>query len=94
MKIFDIKGEVVFESDLNHSLSNVNVSHLPSGAYFIYVFEGKTNIPQTDLATGDSIITDDANIQLQANSKSSIVCFMINKDATYTKNGMFSGMRR
>jgi len=40
------------------------------------------------------VITDDENFNLQVNGKSTAVCFMIDKDAGFTKNGMYSGMKR
>ena len=91
----EIKSNIlVYDIDIENATLNLPKPYFPNTAYFIYVFEGKINISQALLQKGDSIITDDENLHLQVNAKSTAVCFMIDKDAPFTKNGMYSGMKR
>ncbi|WP_276500757.1 pirin family protein [Terrimonas pollutisoli] len=91
----EIKSNVlVYDMDFENTTVSLPKPHFKNTAYFLYVFDGAINIPQTALEKGDSIITDDENMLLQVDAKSTAVCFVIDKDAGYTKNGMYSGMRR
>lgn len=90
----EIKSNIlVYDIDLENATVNLPKPYFPNTIYFIYVFEGEINVSQALLA-GDSVITDNENLTLQANAKSTAVCFMIDKDASFTKNGMYSGMKR
>jgi quercetin 2,3-dioxygenase len=91
----EIKSNVlVYDIELEKSTVDLPKPFFKNTAYFLYVFDGEINISQTTVEKGDSIITDDENILLQVGAKSTAVCFVIDKDAGYTKNGMYSGMRR
>ncbi|HTJ50557.1 MAG TPA: pirin family protein [Cyclobacteriaceae bacterium] len=91
----EIKSNIlVYDIDLENTEVSLPKPYFQNTAYFIYVFEGELNISETTLEKGDSIITDNGNLNVQVNAKSTAVCFMIDKDASFTKNGMYSGMRR
>ncbi len=91
----EIKSNIlVYDIELENSSQSLPKPFFKNTAYFVYIFDGALNINQTLLEKGDSIITDDEHLKLQAHSKSVAVCFVIDKDAIYTKNGMFSGMKR
>ena len=90
----EIKSNIlVYDIDLENATVNLPKPFFQNTAYFVYVFDGEINLSQTLLKKGDSIITDDEALILQVNTKSTAVCFMIDKDASFTKNGMYSGMR-
>jgi len=91
----EIKSNIlVFDIELEKATVSLSDPYFQNTVYFVYVFDGEINISRTLLEKGDSIITDDENLNLQVNEKSTAVCFMIDKDASFTKNGMYSGMRR
>lgn len=91
----EIKSNIlVYDADVENARVNLPKAYFKNTVYFIYVFEGAINFSQALLKNGDSIITDDQNLSLLASTKSTAVCFMIDKDAGFTKNGMYSGMKR
>jgi redox-sensitive bicupin YhaK (pirin superfamily) len=91
----EIKSNIlVYDIDLENTTVNLPRPYFQNTAYFVYVFEGEINVAMTLLGKGDSIITDDENLHLQVNTKSTAVCFVIDKDAGFTKNGMYSGMKK
>jgi len=91
----EIKSNVlVYDIELEKSTLNLPEPFFKNTAYFLYVFDGEINISKTTIEKGDSIITDDKTTLLQVDAKSTAVCFVIDKDAGFTKNGMYSGMRR
>lgn len=91
----EIKSNIlVLDIELEKSTESLPKPFFKNTVYFVYVFDGEINTSQAKLEKGDSFITDDENLALQANSKSVVVCFVIDKDAVYTRNGMYSGMQR
>lgn len=91
----EIKSNILaYDIDLENSTVHLPKPFFKNTVYFLYVFDGEINISKTLLEKGDSIITDNENLNLHVNEKSTVVCFMIDKDAGFTKNGMYSGMRR
>lgn len=91
----EIKSNIlVYDMDLENTKVDLPKPFFQNTVYFVYVFEGELNISTALLGKGDSIITDDESLSLQANTRSSAVCFVIDKDAGFTKNGMYSGMKR
>ncbi len=90
----EIKSNIlVYDIEFENTTASLPKPYFQNTAYFIYVFDGVLNIPQTAVEKGDSIITDDENMVLQVGVKSTVICFVIDKDAGYTRNGMYSGMR-
>ncbi|HAY3538552.1 pirin family protein [Elizabethkingia anophelis] len=85
--VYDIEME-------NNTTINSPAPFFKDTIYFVYLFDGEVNINQTQLKQGDSIITDEKKCSIETSSKSTIVCFMIDKEATYTRNGMYSGMKK
>ena len=85
--VYDIQTE-------NTTTINLPAPFFKVTIYFVYIFSGEININQTTLAQGDSFVTDDRSYTIKSNPKSTIVCFMIDKEATYTRNGMYSGMNK
>ena len=63
--------------------------------YLIYVFRGSFEmIPTGFFSTGDSVIFDGENeTNLSITGNSIITAFVMNKEANYTKAGMFSGTK-
>lgn len=91
----EIKSNIlVYDLELENSTIQLPQPFFKNTAYFVYVFDGEINIGETKLEKGDSIIIDDETNQLISNLKSTIICFIIDKDAVYTRNGMYSGMNR
>ncbi len=91
----EIKSNVlVYDMDMEGTTVDLPQPYFQHTVYFVYVFDGEINFSGTLLKTGDSLITDDENIHLQVNSKSTAVCFVMDKDANFTRNGMYSGMKR
>ena len=91
----EIKSNIlVYDIELEKTAVGLPKAYFSNTAYFIYVFDGEINISNTSLKKGDSAITSDKNLGLQVDSKSTAVCFVIDKDAGFTKNGMYSGMQR
>lgn len=89
-----IKSNVlVYDIELEKNDFDLPKPYFKNTAYFLYVFEGIIYTQNTKLSKGDSLIVDDESIKFEATEKSTLVCFMIDKDAVYTKNGMYSGMR-
>jgi len=90
----EIKSNIlVYDIELENITTSLPKPYFQNTTYFIYVFDGAINISQTAVEKGGSIITDDKNMLLQVGVKSTVVCFVMDKDAGYTKNGMYSGMR-
>lgn len=91
----EVKSNIlVYDIELEKTTIELPKSIFKSTAYFIYVFDGEINVAQSKLSKGDSLIVDDEKLKLEATSTSTIVCFVIDKDAVYTRNGMYSGMNR
>jgi redox-sensitive bicupin YhaK (pirin superfamily) len=91
----EIKSNIlVYDTDFENATVNLPKPYFQNTIYFVYVFEGEINSSKTLLGKGDSIITDDENLNLQVATRSTAVCFVIDKDAGFTKNGMYSGMKR
>ena len=92
----EIKSNIlVYDIETENTIAvNLPDPFFKDAIYFVYVFDGEININQTSLEQGDSIITDEKKCSIESNSKSTIVCFMIDKEATYTRNGMYSGMKK
>jgi quercetin 2,3-dioxygenase len=89
-----IKSNVlVYDIELENTAFNLPKPYFKNTAYFVYVFDGVINTSNTKLSKGDSLIVDDENIKFEATEKSTLICFMIDKDAIYTRNGMYSGMK-
>ncbi len=90
----EIKSNIlVYDIDSENTTMSLPKPYFSNTAYFIYVFEGEISALQTLLEKGDSIITDDEKLQLEVNSKTTAVCFVIDKNANFTKKGMYSGMK-
>lgn len=93
--LLEIKSNIlVYDIEFKKTSIELPKPFFKNTSYFVYVFDGNINISQISLEKGDSVIVDDDNHKLETNSSSTIVCFMINKDAVYTRNGMYSGMKR
>ncbi|AYB35133.1 pirin family protein [Chryseolinea soli] len=91
----EIKSNIlVYDLDLENAKISLPEPYFKNTVYFVYVFEGEINFSKTVLGKGDSIILDGEALDLQASTKSTAVCFMIDKNARFTKNGMYSGMKR
>jgi len=91
----EIKSNIlVYDIDFENAKISLPKPYFKNTVYFVYVFEGEVNISKTLLGKGDSIILDSEDLGLQVNTKSTAVCFMIDKDASFTKNGMYSGVKR
>ena len=89
-----IKSNVlVYDIELEKNTFALPKPYFKNTVCFLYVFEGEIRTSNTKLSKGDSLIVDDENIKFEATEKSTLVCFMIDKDAVFTKNGMYSGMR-
>lgn len=90
----EIKSNIlVYDMESEKATVSLPDPYFQNSVYFVYVFDGEANISKALLKKGDSIITDDENLRLEVNTKSTLVCFGIDKDAGFTKNGMYSGMR-
>lgn len=91
----EIKSNIlVYDVEMENATISLPTPHFKNAVYFIYVFEGNFNIAKANLQQGDSIIIDDKDQILKAESTCTIICFEIDKDAVYTTKGMYSGMKR
>lgn len=82
------------------SLDTATVSLPPSSfkhtAWLLYMFSGTATITPQNIALhkGDSITAWDETLSLTSSGRAEIVAFMIDREATYTRSGMYSGMRQ
>ncbi|MFS4418515.1 pirin family protein [Maribacter sp. 2307ULW6-5] len=60
--------------------------------YVLYVFEGKVNVEGIALLTGDLMVYQDENMRISANGTADMVLFELDLKATYTREGMYSGV--
>ncbi|MEA5461873.1 pirin family protein [Arcicella sp. LKC2W] len=93
--LLEVKSNIlVYDIELEKTTIELPKSIYKNTAYFIYVFDGEINVAQSKLDKGDSLIVEDEKLRIEATTNSTIVCFVIDKDAVYTRNGMYSGMNR
>lgn len=91
----EIKSNIlVYDIEIEKEVINLPGPYFKNSAYFVYLFDGDVRINEFHLQQGDSFITDNAKQILLTNTTCTIICFEIDKDATFTKNGMYSGMKR
>jgi quercetin 2,3-dioxygenase len=55
---------------------------------------GQLNVNEASLHQGDSIILDNNSQILSVDETCTLVCFEIDKNSKFTRNGMYSGMKR
>lgn len=91
-----VRSEIqIWDIKLNHAEVSLPASIFKNSYYFIYVFKGELQVSNNkNLSTGDSIVTDDAIHWIKTDFYSEIVLFVLNKQARYTLDGMYSGYTR
>lgn len=91
----EIKSNILVY-DMEAEKNNIRLpdSYFENSVYFIYIFDGKLSVNETSLQQGDSIILDNNSQILSVDETCTMVCFEIDKNSKFTRNGMYSGMKR
>lgn len=84
----------VYDMEAENGLIGLPAAYFANPVYFIYVFNGGLTVKNKSLHQGDSVILDDPAEVLTVADAGTVVCFVIDKDASYTRSGMYSGMNR
>ena len=60
--------------------------------YILYVFEGTVTSKDLHLETGDLMVYEKETITIESNNTSDLVLFELDLEATYSREGMYSGV--
>lgn len=72
--------------------SGIDLPNLDGKTYVLYVFEGTITAGDTPMETGDLLVYEKETIHAQSNAISDLVLFELDLRATYTREGMYSGV--
>lgn len=85
-----INSEVfVYDTRIDKPL---NLPNSVNKTYVLYVFEGKILTQDMTLATGDLLIYENEDIKVDTDTNTDLVLFELDLKATYTRDGMYSGV--
>lgn len=85
----------IWDATLQQSTVSLPPSSFSRTAYLLYLFAGTVEIAGRNLSLtkGDSLVTDEFDISFQALNKAILVGFVVDQEAVFTRNGMFSGLK-
>lgn len=83
---------VVYDVEAENSEISLPDSLFTESIFYLYLYDGEMKIKDEVLKQGDSVIVDDLKLQLTIKNRATIIAFVIDKNAQYSRNGMYSGM--
>ncbi|WP_126651754.1 pirin family protein [Chryseobacterium aureum] len=85
---------LIYDIELTDAHVKLPTPYFKDPVYFIYIFDGGLNTNEVYLQQGDSIIYDNESEVSLAGERCTLICFEMDRNASFTRNGMYSGMNR
>ena len=89
-----IRSEIyVLDVTINNKSIEIPFSHYPNSTILLYVFNGSIDLVEKySLSKGDSAVITGNEQPLIYATDADVIAFVMNSDAVYTREGMFSGL--